>query len=73
MSQEYVLKMSELKSAGERKDLKTLSELFASARKVLESGGEVRLDKEYSDAAVETVHVIDSVEGLQRLEEKYLS
>lgn len=72
MGREYVLKVAELQAASDNKDRKTLSELFASARKVLEGGGEVRLDKEYSDAAVETVHVLDSLDELRRLEEKYL-
>ncbi|MFN2365443.1 MAG: hypothetical protein ABR523_03150 [Desulfurivibrionaceae bacterium] len=72
MGQEYILKVSELQSAREGKDRQSVRERFAAAREALDKGGKVRLNKEYSDGVVETVHLIDNVAELKKLEEQYL-
>lgn len=73
MGDEYILKVSELQSAGEGKERQSVRERFAAAREALEKGGRVRLNKEYSDGAVETVHLIDNLADLEKLEEQYLT
>lgn len=72
MDREYVLMESELQSAGAKEDQKFLLKRFCEARDFLEKGGTIRFEKEYSDGNVETVHVINSVDELAKLQEKYL-
>jgi hypothetical protein len=66
------MKLSDLQVAKDRNNIKFLQEQFSSAAKIIAAGGRVRLEQEFSDGTVETKHVIDSLEELKRLEQKYL-
>ncbi|MCK5196160.1 MAG: hypothetical protein KAQ71_20270 [Desulfobulbaceae bacterium] len=52
---------------------KYLEEQFRAARKTLEAGGTVRVEQEFSDTRVETVHIIDNLDDLKLFENKYLN
>jgi hypothetical protein len=66
------MKISDLQVARDSNNIKFLQEQFSSANKIIAGGGSVRVEQEYSDGSVETIHVIDSLEELKRLEKKYL-
>lgn len=67
------MKISDLQSARDTNNRKYLEEQFRAARKTLEAGGTVRVEQEFSDARVETVHIIDNLDDLKLFENKYLN
>jgi hypothetical protein len=73
MPQDHVLRLSDLQTARARNDLTRLREMFVIARKILEAGGRVRVEEEFSDTTVETVKFIANVEELKEFETHYLS
>jgi hypothetical protein len=73
MPQDHVLRLSDLQTARARNDLTRLREMFGIARKILKTGGRVRVEEEFSDTTVETVKFIANVEELKEFETHYLS
>ncbi|NOR10583.1 MAG: hypothetical protein GQ541_03735 [Desulfovibrionaceae bacterium] len=67
------MKISDLQSAMDTNNRKYLEEQFRAARKTLEAGGTVRVEQEFSDTRVETVHIIDNLDDLKLFENKYLN
>jgi phosphoribosylformimino-5-aminoimidazole carboxamide ribonucleotide (ProFAR) isomerase len=67
------MKISDLQSARDTNNRKYLEEQFRAARKTLEAGGTVRVEQEFSDTRVETVHIIDNLDDLKLFENKYLN
>lgn len=67
------MKISDLQSAKDTNNRKYLEEQFRAARKTLEAGGTVRVEQEFSDTRVETVHIIDNLDDLKLFENKYLN
>lgn len=67
------MKISNLQSARDTNNRKYLEEQFRAARKTLEAGGTVRVEQEFSDTRVETVHIIDNLDDLKLFENKYLN
>lgn len=67
------MKLSDLQSARDTNNKKYLEEQFRAARKTLEAGGTVRVEQEFSDTRVETVHIIDNLDDLKLFEKKYLN
>ena len=66
------MKISDLQSAKDMNNRKYLEEQFQAARKMVEEGGIIRVEKELSDTRVETVHVIENFDDLKRFEKKFL-
>ncbi len=66
------MKISDLQAAKDMHDREYLKKQFSQARKTIETGGIVRVEKELSDTRVETVHVIDNLDDLKLLEITYL-
>jgi len=67
------MKISDLQSATDTNNRKYLEEQFRAARKTIEAGGTVRVEQEFSDTRVETVHIIDNLDDLKLFEKKYLN
>ena len=67
------MKISNLQSARDTNNRKYLEEQVRAARKTLEAGGTVRVEQEFSDTRVETVHIIDNLDDLKLFENKYLN
>jgi hypothetical protein len=67
------MKISNLQSARDTNNRKYLEEQFRAARKIIEAGGTVRVEQEFSDSSIETVHIIDNLDDLKLFENKYLN
>ena len=68
---QFVLDQSKLEEAHNTSDKEWLEETFAKARQVIESGGTVKIDQQFSDASMELIALIDNLEGLNHYIKKY--
>jgi hypothetical protein len=66
------MRKSDLQLAKDTHDIEYLKKKFEEARKTIEAGGTVRVEQAFSDAHVETLHIISSLDELRRLEKLYL-
>ena len=69
--EQFVIDQSKLEAAHETSDKEWLDATFDRARQVIENGGMVKIDQQFSDAAVELVAIIDNMEGLNHYIKKY--
>lgn len=72
MTMQYALNKSELDNARTMKNRDYLRDVFDNARQVIEGGGTVTIEEEFSDARREVTGVISSVEALDSFRKKYL-
>ena len=66
------MKISDLKSAKEMNNRKYLEKQFEAARRAIEAGETVRVEQEFSDKRIETVHVINDLDELKHFKKKYI-
>lgn len=72
MTMQYALNKSELDNARTMKNRDYLRDVFDNARQVIEGGGTVTIEEEFSDARREVTRVISSVAALDSFRENYL-
>ena len=70
---QHAIRLSDLETARDSKDTRYLREQLEAGRKTLQKGGTVRIQQQFSDASVETLHVLDTVEQLEKFMGKYLA
>ena len=70
---EFNLELSKLEEAKNTSNTEWLDATMTEAREVIEAGGIVNLIQQFSDSHLETVSVIDNLEGLNHYIKKYSS
>lgn len=68
---QFVIDQSKLENAHNTSDREWLETTFDKARQVIESGGTVKIDQQFSDASMELIAIIDNIEGLNHYIKKY--
>lgn len=68
---QFVIDLSKLEEAHNTSDREWLNTTFDKARHVIESGGMVKIDQQFSDTSMELVAIIDNMEGLNHYIKKY--
>ncbi len=69
--EQFIIDQSKLEEAHNTSNRDWLEKTFSRARQVIESGGTVKIDQQFSDASVELVALIDNQEGLNHYIKKY--
>lgn len=67
----FVIDQSKLEEAHNTSNREWLNSTFEKARQVIEAGGTVKIDQQFSDASMELVALIDNLEGLNHYIKKY--
>lgn len=70
-AEEFVIDQSKLEEAHNTSDREWLETTFNKARQVIETGGTIKIDQQFSDASMELVAIIDNMEGLNHYIKKY--
>ena len=68
---QFVIDQSKLEAAHNTTDREWLETTFNKAREVIDAGGTVKIDQQFSDASMELVAIIDNMEGLNHYIKKY--
>jgi len=69
----HTIRLSDLEKAKNNKDTEYLREQLEAGKQALQRGDTVRILKQFSDASVETLHVLDTEKQLEKLMDKYLA
>jgi len=69
----HTIRMSDLETAKNNKNTDYLREQLEAGKQALRRGDTVRILQQFSDASVETLHVLDTVEQLEKFMDKYLA
>ena len=69
---EHAIRLSDLETARNTHDIEFLEGQLATARKVIQEGGTVRIQQQFSDASIETLHVLDTLELVESFMNNYL-
>ena len=73
MQHVHAIRLSDLESAKNRKDAQYLRTQLEAGRKAIQNGDTVRIQQQFSDASVETLHILDTEEQLELFMSRYLS
>jgi hypothetical protein len=69
---EHAIRLSDLETAKNTNDIGFLEGQLATARKVVQEGGTVKIQQQLSDASFETLHVLDTLELVESFLSNYL-
>jgi hypothetical protein len=69
---EHAIRLSDLETAKNTNDIGFLEGQLATARKVIQAGGTVKIQQQLSDATMETLHVLDTLELVESFLSNYL-
>lgn len=70
-AEQFIIDQSKLEEARNTSNKEWLDATFEKARQVIEAGGTVKIDQQFSDASMELVALIDNLEGLNHYIKKY--
>jgi hypothetical protein len=70
---EHAIRLSDLEAAKNTNDIGFLEGQLATARKVIQAGGTVKIQQQLSDATMETLHVLDTLELVESFLSNYLN
>jgi hypothetical protein len=70
---EHAIRLSDLETAKNTNDIGFLEGQLATARKVIQAGGTVKIQQQLSDATMETLHVLDTLELVESFLSNYLN
>lgn len=69
--EEFVIYQSKLEEAHNTSNKEWLDSTFDKASRVIEAGGTIKIEQQFSDASMELVAIIDNMEGLNHYIKKY--
>lgn len=69
---EHAIRISAMETAQNQGDTKFLREQLKTATDTIRQGGTVRIQQQFSDASLETLHVLDTLEQVEKFMSKYL-